>query len=93
MTNNFDFIQYSWEKIMLENGYQSINELELWDWIKTYDQRFMCSVHPNLILIIEKMQSLPNPPNHSGASFGHSMRVLQYIAKEGLERFRKDIEE
>ena len=89
----FAFIRDSWEKQMVENGYQAISELELWDWLKTYEPGeygFMCSNHENILIISQKMQSLPNLPNHSGSSFGHTMRILQFIAKEGLEQYRLD---
>ena len=89
----FDFIRDSWERQMIENGYQTISELELWDWLKTYEPGeygFMCSSHDNILRISRKMQELPNRSNHSGSSFGHSMRILQYIAKEGLDKFRLD---
>jgi hypothetical protein len=93
MTTTFDFIRDSWERQMVENGYQAIQELELWDWLKTYESDkygFMCSTDDIILQISEKMQSLPNRPNHSGASFGHSMRILQFIAKEGFERYKQD---
>ncbi len=93
-TNIFDFIRDSWERKMLENGYQSISELELWDWLQTFkhdEHGFMCSNHENILLISQKMQSLPNPPNHSGSSFGHIMRTLEYIAKNGMDKFKHEI--
>ena len=90
----FAFIRDSWEKQMVENGYQAISELELWDWLKTYEPGeygFICSNHENILIISQKMQSLPNLPNHSGSSFGHTMRIMQFIAKEGFEQYRLDI--
>lgn len=93
MSNTFEFIRDTWERQMIENGYQSITELELWDWLKLYepdDTRFMWSTHDNILIISEKMQSLPNPPNHSGSSFGHIMRIMEYIAKNGLEQFKNE---
>ena len=89
----FSFIRDTWERQMVENGYQAISELELWNWLKTYEPDrfgFMFSNDDTILRISQKMQSLPNRPNHSGASFGHSMRILQYIAKEGLDKFRLD---
>ena len=90
---SFDFIRDSWERQMIENGYQTIQELELWEWLKTYEpyNGFMCSADDRILQISQKMQSLPNRANHSGSSFGHTMRILQFIAKEGLERYKQDI--
>ena len=93
-TSLFDFISDSDERRMIENGYQAVSELELWEWLKMYEPDkygFMFSSHENISHIGQKMQELPNYPNHSGSSFGHSMRILQYIAKAGLEKFRQDI--
>lgn len=91
--STFSFIRDKWERQLIENGYQTINELQLWDWLKTYELdsfEFMLSNDDTVLCISKKMQSLPNRPNHSCASFGHSMRILQYIAKEGLDKFRLD---
>ena len=92
-TSLFYFIRDSWERKMLENGYQAISELELWEWLKTYEpgeRGFMCSDHNNILVISEKMQLLPNPPNHSGSSFGYIMRTMEYIAKNGLDKLKDD---
>ena len=37
------------------------------------------------------MEELPNSPGHSGASFACTMRHLQYIAKHGLDKYKRDI--
>jgi hypothetical protein len=34
------------------------------------------------------MESLPNPPGHSGGSFAITMRHLEYIAKNGMDKFK-----
>jgi len=38
---------------------------------------------------MEKMEALPNPPGHSGASFGITMRELEFIAKHDIEEYKK----
>ena len=35
--STFSFIRDKWERQLIENGYQTINELQLWDWLKTYE--------------------------------------------------------
>jgi hypothetical protein len=35
------------------------------------------------------MHSLPDSPDHSGSSFAFTMRHLQYIAKNGMEKYKK----
>jgi hypothetical protein len=92
-TSLFYFIRDSWERKMLENAYQAISELELWDWLKMYEpgeRGFMCSDDDNILIISEKMQLLPNPPNHSGSSFGYIMRTMEYIAKTSLDKLKED---
>jgi len=37
------------------------------------------------------MEELPNSPGHSGSSFAFTMRHLQYIAKHGLDKYKRDI--
>ena len=59
---------------------------------KTYEPEegkgFMWSNHPNINNIGIKMESLPNPPGHSGGSFAFTMRHLQYIAKNGIDSYK-----
>ena len=84
------FIQDSHTRSMISIGYTAIDKLELWDWLKTYEPEsgFMFSSHPNINRIMQKMESLPDPPGHSGCSFGITMRQLEYIAKEGLDQYK-----
>jgi len=37
------------------------------------------------------MEELPNSPGHSGSSFAFTMRHLQYIAKHGLDKYKREI--
>uniref|UniRef100_A0A6C0B7D4 Uncharacterized protein n=1 Tax=viral metagenome TaxID=1070528 RepID=A0A6C0B7D4_9ZZZZ len=84
----FSFIEDKFTRSLISNGYDSINQLQLWSWLKEYeldeDKGFMWSRHPNFDIIIKTMESLPNPPGHSGASFAYTMRCLHYIAKNDL---------
>jgi hypothetical protein len=37
------------------------------------------------------MESLPNPPGHTGSSFSFTLRHLQYIAKHGTDEYKKKV--
>lgn len=89
----FEFIESQDTRNMIENGYQSINCLELWNFLSTFEPEegkgFMFSDCEEINKICQKMEELPNPPGHSGASFGVTMRHLQFIAKNGLDNYKK----
>lgn len=89
---DFSFISDEFTRNIISNGYSAVNQLELWSWLKTYEPEegrgFMWSNHPNISNIGNKMESLPNPPGHSGSSFAFTMRHLQYIAKNGIDSYK-----
>lgn len=92
-TTNFNFITDSHTRDLVSNGYVAVTELELWDWMRTFtpaqNEGFMWSSHPNINKIVKKMESLPNPPGHSGSSFAFTMRALEYIAKNGIDSYKR----
>jgi hypothetical protein len=90
----FEYITRENERNMIENGYQSVNSLELWDWLSSFEPEegkgFTYSNCEEINKIFQKMEELPNSPGHSGASFGITMRKLQFIAKNGLDAFKRE---
>ena len=90
---NFNFISDSHTRSLVSNGYQAVSQLELWDWMKSFTPAtgdgFMWTSHPNVYKIMEKMESLPNPPGHSGSSFAITMRQLELIAKNGIDKYKQ----
>jgi hypothetical protein len=90
---SFEFIPDSHTRGVLANGYRAVTELELWSWLKDFEPSvstgFMFSEHPNVIKIGNKMESLPDAPGHSGSSFGFTLRHLQYMAKHGMDEYKK----
>lgn len=89
---DFSFISDEHTRSLVINGYNAVNQLELWSWLKDFDPKddgFMCSDHPNVIMIGMKMESLPDAPGHSGCSFGITMRNLEYIAKNGMAKYKE----
>jgi hypothetical protein len=89
---DFNFIGDESMRKMVSNGYKAIDELELWQWMNMYtpddNSGFIWSNHPNMNRIIQKMESLADAPGHSGASFAVTMRQLEYIAKNGLDKYK-----
>jgi len=92
---DFSFIRDSHTRSMVSNGYTAVSQLELWNWMKEYtpenNNGFQFSEHPYIYRIAAKMESLPNPPGHSGSSFGCTMRELEYIAKNGLDKYKEKL--
>lgn len=71
---------------MLEDGYKTITDLDLWGWLATHtpdkETGFMFSDHENVSKISNSMKV-----GHSGASFGLTMRHMEVIAKGGWEDY------
>ena len=83
---DFSFINDKHSAQMLEDGYNTITELDLWNWLSTYTPEegkgFMFSNHENINKIGNAMKT-----GHSGASFGWTMRNMEAIAKDGWENY------
>ena len=83
-----------WDREMIESGFQAVSSVDGgWDFLSTYDPGnggFMFSAPP------PKMNEINDAINrlyggHSGASYGCTMRVLQYIAKHGWDTYATDM--
>lgn len=89
---DFSFISDEHTRSLVINGYNAVNQLELWSWMMSFqpedNKGFMWSKHPNISMIMQKMESLPDAPGHSGSSFGLTMRHLEYIAKHGMDKYK-----
>jgi hypothetical protein len=87
--NQFLFIIEN-ERIMYKTAYDAITQLELWHYMKNFDEEsFMFSNSPKVMCIYNKIEEL-GYNGHSGASFGCIMRSMQYIAKYGLDNFSQE---
>jgi hypothetical protein len=91
---DFTFIKSEMTRRHVKNGYAAVNQLELWQWLKDFDKNagdgggFMFNSHPNVTIIGKKMHELPDSPEHSGSSFAFTMVHLQYIAKNGMDKYK-----
>lgn len=79
------------DKMMFDDAYKTLTSLDLWDWLKQDsvpgNNGFMFSVHPQIADITNAMTY----KGHSGASFGLTMRTMEYIAKKGWDKFVYDL--
>ena len=87
--NTFNFIRPS-ERIMYETAFNAITQLELWNFIKEFNEdSFMFSRAHEVMLIYRKIEDL-GYHGHSGASFGCIMRTMKYISENSLESFEEE---
>jgi hypothetical protein len=84
----FDFIDSS-SRIMYTTAHYAISQLELWDYMKKDTESYMLSRDPEVYKIGDKISQL-GYNGHSGASFGCTMRAMQFIAQNGYDKFRED---
>jgi hypothetical protein len=77
----------------LENAHWAITQCELWDWLRRYSppdgKGFMFSTTPELERINKKMFEQDIAGGHSGSSYGCTMRAMEYIAKNGYEKYNE----
>ena len=87
MSESFNFIKDSSERLMLTNAYNAINLTETWDFVSSDIENFMFSDDDRIVKISSMMKQL-GYNGHSGMSFGYTMRSMQYIGKHGLDNFK-----
>jgi hypothetical protein len=75
---------------MLVNAWNSITQLELWEYMRQDRYSYMWSNDKEIDRITKKMEEL-GYNGHSGCSFGWTMRQMQYIAKNGEETYMREI--
>lgn len=93
---NFDALNLrKWDKEMIQSGFQAVESVDGgWEFLRTYeppqDKGFMFTLPTGKMLDINA--AIENRyPGHSGASYGCTMRALQYIAKVGWDAYAKEM--
>jgi hypothetical protein len=71
------------------NAYKAVTETNNWEFVKNYSGSFMMGTEREIYQIGEKMESLGS--SHSGMSFAIVMRSMQFLAKNGEEKFKQCI--
>jgi len=86
LSKRFSFITDVREKIVLEDAYEAVNDMNLWNYLKentfesfTYYNGPYVQLHQTLLEKADKSNL------HSGASYGITMRNIEVIAKDGFE--------
>ena len=74
---------------MLQNAWEAITQLELWNYMKLDTESYMFSCDEEIKLISKKMIDL-GYDGHSGCSFGWTLRQMQYIAQHGEEDYMNE---
>jgi hypothetical protein len=94
MTNlgdgKFEFV-FDDHREMYITAYKAITTLELWDFISKDpgEGGFMFSKRKEVERIYNKIEDF-GYKNHSGASFGFTLRAMQYISKNGYDKFKEE---
>jgi hypothetical protein len=85
---DFEAIKDTNIREMMKNAYDAITMAEGgWDYMKNFNEEsFMFSSNPMVRTISANMEAL-GYNGHSGASFGWTMRTMEYLAKYGKEAF------
>ena len=84
----FKYIKNRNSREMIQNAYQAVNQTETWSFVKRDIESFSFSNAPEIQRISYKMVQL-GYDGHSGCSFGWTMRQMQFIAKNGEEKFKE----
>lgn len=85
---DFSFIADEASRYYVEDGYKVVSAVDggwafLKEFIPAANEGFMFSRHP----MLDKINALLDN-SHSGASYGWTMREMEYIAKHGLEAYK-----
>jgi hypothetical protein len=92
MSYDTSFITNPHDKIMIDTSIRAINNLELWNWLKNNDfESFMFSKDQNITKIYNEIEKV-GYNGHSGASFGFTMRIMEFIAKNSFDSYRINYE-
>lgn len=84
----FEYITNIYDREMLVNAWQAITQTNNWDFMIQDIESYMFSTDPRISIISRKMEQL-GYNGHSGASFGCTMRNMQYLAQNGEKNFKK----
>lgn len=89
---NMSYIKNKWTRKMCENAWQAINLTENWDFVVKPIESFTWSFDKRIDIISDKMVEL-GYNGHSGTSFGCTMRNMQFLAQNGVEKFKQLFDE
>ncbi len=90
--NRGDFSLASpFEREMLEDAFQAVTKADAWELLKDPaipgDDGFMFTQNPS----VEEISKFMKYEGHSGASYGVTMRAMEFIAKEGWDAYMRSL--
>ena len=88
-TDNFQCVKDDQEKLYYRSAYNSIMQLELWNWFQRNNEPFMFNKSPEMEMLSARMAEDDINSYHSGSSYALVMRTMEFIAKRGYEEFRQ----
>ncbi len=88
-TDNFECVDDEQSRMYFRSAYNSIMQLELWTWFQRNTGSFMMNKSPEMVLLNKRMAQDEINDYHSGSSYAFVMRQIEFIAKEGYEKFRQ----
>jgi hypothetical protein len=84
----FEYVNDEHERLMLQNAFAAISATNLWDFVAKDRESFMFSREQGINTISAKMEEL-GYSGHSGATFGWTLRAMQYLVNNGEEKFKE----
>ena len=88
----FEYISNIHERNMMIKAFCAITRSETWDFVSEGPgpDGFMCSRRPEIYKIMDMMDLCEPSIGHSGASFGWTMRHMEFLATYGESAHRKN---
>jgi hypothetical protein len=88
----FEFVD-AHSQLYFKSAHQTISRCELWNWMRNFEPQegrgFMFSEGvPELERLNDELFKDPVNSGHSGASYGITMRNMEYIAKNGYSAYK-----
>lgn len=90
---DFSFVADENARIMLESMHAAVTVTENWDNLKKAEPGhggFMYPSDPELRRIMEEIRAADNNKDHSGGTYGWTVRKMEFIAKSGWATFCAD---
>ena len=89
---DFSFISDGMTRELARTSYNSVTALNMWDFFQEFQPEegkgFMFSSHPKLTQLENYIEKTYHT-GHSGASWGYSMIIIQFIANNGITKYRE----
>lgn len=89
--SRFDFIQDKLSRMALEDAYDAVDDMKLWDYLgSNIFNSFAYYQGPDMSIHFELLKKADKNNLHSGASYGITMRNIEQIAKNGFDQWKSD---